>query len=139
MGRNHRQGERGYLLLEAVVAIFIVTMTLAVAGLLPQALQVITAAGRYTAATALAQAQMELLKSRDDLFWAAVDFPYQTGPAAVPGTDFWQTARAEISPLDPEYPLRQRIIKLTVSVGRPGGEQVTLISYTLQGIGQFLP
>ncbi|QDR80325.1 type IV pilus modification PilV family protein [Sporomusa termitida] len=138
MGRN-RQGERGYLLLEAVMAIFIVLITLAVAALLPQALKVMAAAGHYTAATALAQEQMELLKSHDDLFWATVAFPYQTGPASIPGTDYCQTARAEISPLDPEYPSKQRIIKLTVSVGRPGAEQVTLISYTLQAVQQFLP
>ena len=138
MGWN-RQSSQGYLLLEAVVAIFIVTMTLAVAGLLPQALKTIMAAGRFTTATALAQAQMELLKSQDDLFWAAAGFPYQTGPVIVPGTEFHQTARAEISPHDPEYPTRQRIIKLTVSVGLPGAEQVTLITYTLQEIRQFLP
>ncbi len=137
--RGKRPGNQGYLLLEAVVAIFIVMMTLAVAGMLPQALKAITIAGRYTAATALAQGQMELLKSKDDLFWTAVALPYQTGPAVVPGTDFYQTARAEISPHDPEYPTRQRIIKLTVSVGLPGAEQVTLITYILQEIRQFLP
>ncbi|HWR08179.1 hypothetical protein [Sporomusa sp.] len=137
--RTEWKGEQGYLLMEAVVAIFIVSTALvAIAGMFPQSLQTIAAADHYTAATVMAQEQMEMLKSHDDLFWGKITFPYQTGPVVIPGTEFYQTAKAEISPLDPEYPVKQRVIKLTVCVERTGGEQVTLVSYTLRELPQFL-
>jgi hypothetical protein len=137
--RTEWKGEQGYLLMEAVVAIFIVSTALvAIAGMFPQVLQAIAAADHYTTATVMAQGQLEMLKSHDDLFWNNIVFPHQTGPAAIAGTDFYQTVRAEVSPLDPEYPVKQRVIKLTVCVERTGGEQVTLVSYTLREVPQFL-
>lgn len=133
------KGERGYLLMEAVVAIFIVSTALvAISGLFTQALQTIATAVKYTTATALAQEQMELFMVKDDLFWDSITFPYQVGPEALPGTDFEQTVRAEICSLDPQYPVKQRIIRVIVQVEHSGGSQVTLTTYVLRELPQFL-
>lgn len=129
-----RNGEQGYLLIEAVVVLFIVSTILgAIAAIFTQSLRAITAAERVTAAAVIAQEQIELLKSSDDHFWATIVFPYQNGPAAIVGTSFYQTIKAEISPAD----ANQHIIKLTVIIEHPGAEQVMLVTYLLREIPQL--
>ncbi|SMD06556.1 type IV pilus modification PilV family protein [Sporomusa malonica] len=136
---GYYRGEHGYLLMEAVVAIFIVSTALVpISGLFTQALHTIDIAVEYTTATALAQEQIELFKSKDDLFWDNIIFPYQVGPESISGTDFKQTVRAEICSLDPQYPVKQRIIRLSVHVEHLGGRQVTLVTYVLRELPQFL-
>ncbi|MDF2568496.1 MAG: hypothetical protein K0R55_100 [Sporomusa sp.] len=132
------RGEQGYLLVEAVVAIFIIsTALLAISGLFTQSLQAIATAARYTTATALAQEQIEIFKTKDDLFWDNTTFPYQVGPASLPGTDLNQTIRAEICTLDPQYPVKQRIIRVRVHIEHSSGRQVTLVTYVLRDLPQF--
>lgn len=138
MGRY--QGEGGYLLMEAVVAIFIVSTALtAISGLFIQSLRAIAAASEYTLATAQAQEQLELFKVKDDLFWDNITFPYQVGPERVPGNDFRQTVQAELCSADPGYPVKQRIIRLRVSIEYSSGRRVTLVTYMLRELPQFLP
>jgi len=129
-----RNGEQGYLLIEAVVVLCIVsTIIVAIAAMFTQSLRAITAAERVTAAAAMAQEQVKLLKSSDDHFWATTIFPYQNGPTAITGTSFYRTIKAEISPLD----INQHVIKLTVIIEHPGSEQVMLVAYLLREIPQL--
>ncbi|MGL5512396.1 MAG: hypothetical protein ACRDBM_04030, partial [Sporomusa sp.] len=69
----------------------------------------------------------------DDYFWATIAFPYQHGPAAITGTSFYQTIKAEISPVG----VKQHIIKLTVIIEHPGSEQIMLVTYLLREIPQL--
>lgn len=138
--RGVSKSEQGYLLMEAVVAIFIVSIALvAISGMFTLALKAITSADEYTTITSLAQQQMDFMLTKDDLFWENVNFPYQIGPETLPGTKHLQTVRAEISAADPEYPIKQRLIKLTVQVERTGSGQVTLVTYVLRELPQFPP
>ncbi len=133
-----RKSEQGYLLMEAVVAIFIVSIALvAISGMFTLALKAITSADEYTTITSLAQQQMDFMLTKDDLFWENANFPYQIGPEPLPGTGHLQTVRAEISDADPEFPIKQRLIKLTVQVERTGGGHVTLVTYVLRELPQF--
>lgn len=128
-----RNGEQGYLLIEAIVALCIVSMILgAIVTMFTQSLRLITVAERVTAAAVIAQEQIELLKSSDDHFWATIVFPYQNGPAAITGTSFYRTIKAEISPAD----ANQHLIKVSVIIEHPGSEQVMLVTYLLREISQ---
>lgn len=68
--------QQGYLYIDAVVAVFIVGVSLvAIAGIFMQSSQASARAVRYTAATNIAQQQMELLKQRSTDFWRNPQLP----------------------------------------------------------------
>ncbi|VBB06875.1 Hypothetical protein LUCI_2112 [Lucifera butyrica] len=83
MKREWRCG--GYLLLDAVLTLFIVSVALlAIAGVFLQTTKANTAASRRTVAAGLAQQQMENLKQQPDAFWDvhnnSSETQVQTGP-----------------------------------------------------------
>lgn len=74
---NHDQ--RGFLMIEVTVSILILSVALvAIAVIFSQATQANIRASEYTVATNLAQEQLEILKSKDNLFWQACGDNYNS-------------------------------------------------------------
>lgn len=68
--------QQGYLYMDAVLAVFIIGVSfIAIAGIFLQSSQASASAIRYTAATNIAQQQMELLKQRSTAFWSNPQLP----------------------------------------------------------------
>lgn len=66
-----RAGQRGFLIIEVLVAVIITGLALAaLTGLFIRSAMLTTDAAAYTTAANLAQKQLELLKTQDRLFWA---------------------------------------------------------------------
>ena len=73
-----RSNQRGYLLIEVIVATLIITVAVfAAAGLFSQSLTAINDTRQYTVATSLAQKQLEILKSWKTDQWNTLSVPAQ--------------------------------------------------------------
>lgn len=132
--------QRGFLLVEALIAIVVITVALvAIQGMFIQSLQATASAANYTVAAGLVQEQMEQMKIKDELFWNSLSFPYQsaTEVIAMNKATYTRTTQAELSPLDPEYPVKQRIIKVTVKVEWLGAQNISMVTYVLRELPQF--
>ena len=71
-----RQQEKGFLMIEVVIAIVIISIALVAAGgMFIQATRANTSASQYTAATALAQEQLERLKQQPSTYWKGLTVP----------------------------------------------------------------
>ena len=69
----YRQKEKGFLLIEVVIAMVIISIALvASGGMFIQATRANSEAEQYTAATTLAQEQLERLKQKDYTYWASL-------------------------------------------------------------------
>lgn len=69
----YRQKEKGFLLIEVVIAMVIISIALvASGGMFIQATRANSEAEQYTAATTLAQEQLERLKQKDYTYWATI-------------------------------------------------------------------
>ena len=137
---EYGKGQQGFLLVESVLAGVIITVSLlGVLGLFVQGLQAAAAADTYTSAAGLAQEQMEKMKVKDAMFWQTVSFPYQSVEASIVLNKvvYTRTTQAEVSMLDPEYPAKQRILKVTVQVEWPGDRKINLVTYVLRDVPQF--
>lgn len=134
------KSQRGFLLVEALIAIVVITVALvAIQGMFIQSLQATASAANYTVAAGLVQEQMEQMKIKDELFWNSLSFPYQsaTEVIAMNKAIYKRTTQAELSPLDPEYPVKQRIIKVTVNVEWLGAQNISMVTYVLRELPQF--
>ena len=70
----YRQKEKGFLLIEVVIAMVIISIALVAAtGMFIQATRANSEAEQYTTATALAQEQLERLKQKPYTFWASLN------------------------------------------------------------------
>lgn len=137
---NLVKSQAGFLLVEALVAMIIITVALVgILGMFTQSLRATKNAADYTTATSLVQEQMEQMKIIDELFWNSVSFPYQFATEAIPmnNVTYTRTTQAELSILDPEYPAKQRIIKVTVHVEWLGAEKISMVTYVLRELPQF--
>lgn len=137
---NRVKDQCGFLLVEAVVAIVIITLALvAMLGMFIQALSATADAANYTAATSLVQEQMEQMKIKDDKYWNSISFPYQSAAEsiAINNTTYTRTIQAELSPSDPEYPVKQRIVKVTVNVEWLNSNKISMVTYVLRELPQF--
>lgn len=137
---NLVKGQHGFLLVEAVVAIVVITVALvAMLGMFIQSLQATAKAADYTVAASLVQEQMEHMKIKDELFWNSLSFPYQSATEFISmnKATYTRTTQAELSPLDPEYPVKQRIIKVTVNVEWLGAPKISMVTYVLRELPQF--
>lgn len=135
---NLVNSQRGFLLVEAVVAIVVLTVALvAMLGMFIQSLQATASAAKYTVAASLVQEQMEQMKIKDELFWNSLSFPYQSATEfiSINKVTYKRTTLAELSSLDPEYPVKQRIIKVTVNV--EGADEISMVTYVLRELPQF--
>ena len=69
-------GNKGFLLVDIVVAVFLLSVTLVpILGLFIHAIKLDTLAKEYTIATNLAQKQLELLKTHTSDYWKDVTLP----------------------------------------------------------------
>ncbi|WP_425060708.1 hypothetical protein SCACP_14510 [Sporomusa carbonis] len=128
------RNQRGYILLEAIIATVIVTVALvAVAGMFITSTRATVTGADYTVLTNLAQEQIETMKVKD---WSAVTFPYTyipyDDPITINNVSYTRSVRAELSDLDPEYPDKNRIIQVSATAARSDGQaSVTLVTYVI--------
>lgn len=122
--RGHSQ--RGYLLVEVIVATLIFSMmALGAAGLFSRSLATINDTRQYTVATALAQKQLEMLKGWPPNQWKSVGLP-----AIIPwqGSDnpapFVVLTDAMLCPEDPV-----NLVQVTVTVSWSGNSMVMSAHY----------
>jgi Tfp pilus assembly protein PilV len=109
--------QQGYLYMDAVIAIFVLTVALlAITGMFVYATKLNSSASHYTAATNMARQQMELLKR-----WPASTWSDPSLPAAIP----WQGDPDKLTVNKTAFEVRT-IIKQTTSID-PSLIQVTVI------------
>lgn len=117
MARLRRQ--RGFIMAEVVIAIMIIGIALiAIAGMFIQSTNATSGAAEYTAATNLAQKQLELLKLQPYTYWKNI---------AVTTTIAWQGTVGETDPYS---------VATTASVSAENSnlvEVVVVVSWTQQG------
>lgn len=104
MYRQHSNG--GFFLVDVVGCMLIISIALVVIpGLFIQAVRINAIATDYTAATNLAQKQLELLKVQPPEFWSTLELPctlpWQDNEQ-VPEARYALTTQASISPIDPQ-------------------------------------
>ena len=123
---RNRYSQRGYLLVEVMVATMIFTVALSAAiGLFSQSLKANNEARQYTLATSLAQKQLEVLKSWTPAQWTALTLPavipWQDGTVPSPYT---VTTQAVACPEDTVH-----LVQATVTVTWGTGTSLTMSAY----------
>jgi len=102
--RYRLKTEKGFILAEVILAIFIISFTLvAISTMFIQAIQADTMANHYTEAANLAQKQLELLKTHPPEYWAGLALPSVIpwgDQAQLPSSRYTLTSNASISAAD---------------------------------------
>jgi Tfp pilus assembly protein PilV len=118
--------QKGFLLLEVVIAIIIIsTALLGTAGLLRQAALAVTDSSEESAALFLAQKRLERLKKQDAAFWQVncpsrnIPFPDEPSPVILNGCSYTIRTVADKFPI---IGMKRTVVlaKITVSVSWAG-------------------
>ena len=113
--------EKGFLLIEVVIAMVIISIALVAAtGMFIQATRANSEASQYTAATTLAQEQLERLKQKPYTFWAAPTF--SPNPYTVPLNNTVYTIATTVVTVDEAA----RLVEVKVEVTWGGTKSVVM-------------
>lgn len=101
---NVLKENRGFMLVDVIIAIFLVCVALVpISGLFTQSIQTSAEAADYTRAANLIQQQLELLKTKPPEYWAELALPCQIpwqGNRLLPPSKYTLTSQATLSTLD---------------------------------------
>ena len=113
--------EKGFLLIEVVIAMVIISIALVAAtGMFIQATRANSEASQYTAATTLAQEQLERLKQKPYTFWASPTF--SPNPYTVPLNNTVYTIATTVVTVDEAA----RLVEVKVEVTWSGTKSVVM-------------